>query len=247
MNDQRKIVNDVSFNIRKGEIVGFAGLMGAGRTEIAMAVFGSSYGQKISGEVFVNGKPVNTRTVKNAIDGNIAYLTEDRKGQGLSVIHSVKQNMTIVNLKQFAKMSVINEDKEIFEAEKAKEEFNIKARSINQIIGSLSGGNQQKVCVAKWIMTNADVLIFDEPTRGIDVGAKYEIYQIMNRLVKEGKSILFISSDLPEILSMSDRVYVVNKGEIAGELEKSDISQESVMKCIMNHMNRSEESHATVS
>ena len=244
MNDQRKVVNDVNFNIRKGEIVGFAGLMGAGRTEIAMAVFGSSYGQKISGEVFVNGKRASTSTVRNAINSSIAYLTEDRKGKGLSIIHSVKQNITTVNLKKFAKSSVIDRDKENLAAEKAKEEFNIKARSINQAVGSLSGGNQQKVCLAKWIMTNADVFIFDEPTRGIDVGAKYEIYQIMNRLVTEGKSILFISSDLPEVLSMSDRVYVVNKGEIAGELEKTEISQESVMKCIVNHMNRSEDSYA---
>ena len=242
MNDDRKIINNVNFNIRKGEVIGFAGLMGAGRTEIAMAVFGKSYGQKVTGEVFVKGKPVNTNTVKSAINNGIAYLTEDRKGQGLSLIHSVKQNMTIVNLKQFSKLGVISKDHEISETEKSKTAFNVKASSIDQNVGNLSGGNQQKVCLAKWVMTNADVLIFDEPTRGIDVGAKYEIYQIMNKLVAEGKAILFISSDLPEILSMSDRVYVVNEGEIAGELGKSDISQENVMKCIMSHMNRSEDS-----
>ena len=237
--DLRKVVNDVSFYIRKGEIVGFAGLMGAGRTEIAMAIFGRSYGQKISGEVFVNGEPVNTVSVKKAIDGGIAYLTEDRKAMGLSLVHTLKDNMTIVNLKDFTKWFVISKDHEISEAEKYKEDIGIKASGIDQIAGTLSGGNQQKVSLAKWIMTSADVFIFDEPTRGIDVGAKYEIYQIMNRLVAEGKSILFISSDLPEILSMSDRVYVINKGEIAGELDKSDISQESVMKCIQDHMNRS--------
>ena len=237
--DMRKIVNDVSFYIRKGEIVGFAGLMGAGRTEIAMAVFGGAYGQKISGKVIINGKPVNTHTVKSTIDSGIAYLTEDRKKMGLSLIHSVKDNITIVNLKQFTKWGVINRDHEVSEALKFKEEMGVRASSIGQIAGTLSGGNQQKVCLAKWIMTNADVFIFDEPTRGIDVGAKYEIYQIMNRLAAQGKSILFISSDLPEILSMSDRVYVINKGEIAGELEKSAISQESVMKCILDHMNRS--------
>ena len=241
MNDERKIVSNVSFNIREGEIVGFAGLMGAGRTEIAMAIFGRSYGQKISGDISVNGKPVNTHSVKRAIDGGIAYLTEDRKGQGLSLIHSVKQNMTIVNLKKFAKFAVISGDHEISEAERFKVDLNVKASSVNQTVGNLSGGNQQKVSLAKWIMTNADVYIFDEPTRGIDVGAKYEIYQIMNRLAAEGKSILFISSDLPEVLSMSDRVYVINRGEIAGELHKSEISQESVMKCIMNHMNRGED------
>jgi len=239
-NDARKIVNNVSFNIRKGEIVGFAGLMGAGRTEIAMTVFGRSFGQKNSGEVLIGGEPVNTHSVKNAINSGIAYLTEDRKGQGLSLIHTVKQNMTLVNLNRFTKMGVISGDHEIFEAEEYRKKLNVRASSIDQIVGYLSGGNQQKVCLAKWIMTNADVFIFDEPTRGIDVGAKYEIYQIMNRLAGEGRSILFISSDLPEILSMSDRVYVVNGGEIAGELHKSEISQEAVMKCIMSHMNRGE-------
>ena len=244
LNDMRKIVNNVSFNIRKGEIVGFAGLMGAGRTEIAMAVFGKSYGQKISGKVIVNGKPVNINTVQNAIDGSIAYLTEDRKGQGLSIVHSVKQNMTIANLKQFAMLSMINEDHEVSEAEKFRKEFNVKG-TLNQVVNSLSGGNQQKVCIAKWIMTNTDVLIFDEPTRGIDVGAKHEIYQTMNKLVGEGKSILFISSDLPEILGMSDRVYVINRGEIAGELQGSDITQENVMRIIMAHTNRSGDSGNT--
>jgi putative multiple sugar transport system ATP-binding protein len=239
-NDARKIVNNVSFNIRKGEIVGFAGLMGAGRTEIAMAVFGKSYGQKISGDVLVNGQAVDIHSVKSAINSGIAYLTEDRKVQGLSLIHSVKQNMTIAHLKHFSQFGIIHGDQEIFEAEKYRKDFNVKASSIDQIIGNLSGGNQQKVCLAKWIMTNADILIFDEPTRGIDVGAKFEIYQTMNRLVADGKSILFISSDLPEVLSMSDRVYVINECEIAGELKKPEISQESVMKCIMAHMNRSE-------
>jgi len=240
LNDKRKIVNNVSFNIRKGEIVGFAGLMGAGRTEIAMAVFGRSYGQKITGEILIGGNPVNTGTVKSAIDGGIAYLTEDRKAQGLTLVHSVKQNMTLVNLKKYTKLAVISGDHEIYEAEEYIKKLNIKAAGIDQIVTFLSGGNQQKVSLAKWIMTNAEVFIFDEPTRGIDVGAKYEIYQIMNQLVAEGKSILFISSDLTEILSMSDRVYVVNTGEIAGELQKSEISQESIMKCIMNHMNRGE-------
>ena len=239
-NDARKIINNVSFNIRKGEIVGFAGLMGAGRTEIAMAVFGKSYGQKISCEVLVNGKAADINTVKSAINNGIVYLTEDRKVKGLSLIHSVKQNMTIAHLKHFSQLGIINGDHEIYEAEKSRTDFNVRASSIDQSIGNLSGGNQQKVCLAKWIMTKADILIFDEPTRGIDVGAKYEIYQTMNRLVDEGKSILFISSDLPEILSMSDRVYVINKGEIAGELKKTEISQESVMKCIMAHMSRSE-------
>jgi len=240
LNDSRKIVNDVSFNIRKGEIVGFAGLMGAGRTEIAMAVFGKSYGQKVSGEVFINGEKVNVQSIKSTIDSGIAYLTEDRKAQGLSLVHTVKQNMTLVNLPKYTKFAIISGDQEVSEAEEYKKALNVKASSIDQIVGFLSGGNQQKVVLAKWIMTNADVYIFDEPTRGIDVGAKFEIYQIMNRLVAEGKSILFISSDLPEILSMSDRVYVINKGEIAGELDKSEISQESIMKCIMSHMNRSE-------
>jgi len=249
MDDMRKVVNDVSFNIRKGEIVGFAGLMGAGRTEIAMSVFGRAYGQKVSGEILIDGKPVKVNNVRSAIKNGIAYLTEDRKAKGLSLIHSLRENMTIVTLDKFARFSVINGDDEIIEAEKYKGDLKVKASSINQTAGNLSGGNQQKVCLAKWIMTNADLLILDEPTRGIDVGAKHEIYQIMNRLVSEGKSILFISSDLPEILSMSDRIYVVNEGEIAGELSKSEISQESVMQCIMNHINRgdNDENHSSVS
>jgi putative multiple sugar transport system ATP-binding protein len=241
MNISRRIVKNVNFNVRKGEIVGFAGLMGAGRTEIAMAIFGRSYGQKISCEVLVNGKHVSTHSVKSAINNGIAYISEDRKRQGLSLIHSVRQNMTIVNLKSYTNFSIINNDHEISEAKRYKDSLNVKAHSIDQTVINLSGGNQQKVSLAKWIMTDANVFIFDEPTRGIDVGAKYEIYQIMNRLVEEGKSIVFISSDLPEILSMSDRVYVINEGEIAGELNRTEITQENVMRCIMNHMNRSED------
>lgn len=236
----RQIVHDVSFYVREGEVVGFAGLMGAGRTELAMSIFGRAYGSKISGEVYKNGKLLDLRCVKDAINNGIAYVSEDRKSLGLVPINDIKWNMTLSSLDRdrFSKHNVINKNEEIVAAEEYRKKINIKCHSIEQPVSSLSGGNQQKVVVAKWMMSEPDVLIMDEPTRGIDVGAKYEIYSIINKLADAGKAVIVISSEMPELLGICDRVYVINEGEIAGELQKNELSQELIMKKIMAHIGR---------
>lgn len=232
----RKMINNANFNVRRGEVVGLAGLMGAGRTELAMSLFGRSYGQKISGTVYKDGKQISVHTISDAIKNGLAYVTEDRKQYGLVLINDIKWNMSLASLKNFAsKRGIINKNEEILAAEKYRKTINVKSNSIEQTVGSLSGGNQQKVVLAKWILTHPDILILDEPTRGIDVGAKYEIYCVINQLIDEGKSIIIISSELSEILGMADRVYVVNEGEIAGEFSREAATQESIMKCIMSH------------
>lgn len=231
----RKIINNVSFNVRRGEVVGLAGLMGAGRTELAMSIFGRAYGQKISGQLFMNGKEIHLYTINDAIENGIAYVSEDRKTYGLVLINDVKWNTTLVNLRMLANMGVINKNQEVLTAEEYRKKIGVKTTNLEQPVGSLSGGNQQKVVLAKWILANPDVLILDEATRGIDVGAKYEIYCIINQLVAEGKAVIVISSEMPELLGISDRIYVVNDGEIAGELDKESATQESIMKLIMSH------------
>lgn len=229
---ERKAIDQVNLHIRKGEVVGIAGLMGAGRTELAMSIFGKSYGKKISGSLYKNGKEVNLGTINKAIDQGIAYVTEDRKNYGLVLIDDIKRNITLASLKKISKNGVVNENEEIVEAEMYRKKLNIKASSILQKTVNLSGGNQQKVVLSKWIFTEPDILILDEPTRGIDVGAKYEIYSIINQLAMEGKGILLISSELPEILGMCDRIYVMSEGRIIGELSDEAASQEEIMKCI---------------
>lgn len=231
----RKVINKANFSLRKGEVLGLSGLMGAGRTELAMSIFGRSYGQNISGQVYKNGKPISVKTIPEAVSNGLAYVTEDRKQYGLVLINDIKWNMTLASLHSFSKSGVINQNEEILAAEDYRKRVNIKSNSIEQSVGSLSGGNQQKVVLAKWILTHPDILILDEPTRGIDVGAKYEIYCLINQLVEEGKSVILISSEMPELLGMADRVYVVNEGEIAGELSRQAASQEAIMKCIMSH------------
>lgn len=234
----KQVLKNINIKVRAGEVVGLAGLMGAGRTEFAMSLFGHSYGQKISGEVYMHGKPVSTKTVKDAIANKIAYTSEDRKTYGLVLIDDIKHNMTMAAMKEyFSKNGIVNKNEEILSAEEYKKRINVKATSINQTVGSLSGGNQQKVVLAKWMLTQPDVLILDEPTRGIDVGAKYEIYCVINELAKAGKAVIVISSEMPEVIGTCDRVYVINEGEIAGELDKSELSQEGIMKCIMSHNN----------
>lgn len=235
LNEERVVINHVNLNVKRGEIVGFAGLMGAGRTELAMSIFGKSYGQKISGSLKINGKEVHLDTVNKAIDHGIAYVTEDRKNYGLVLIDTIKNNISLSNLKKLSKNSIINPHEEILVSEDFRKKFKIKSSSILHKAGNLSGGNQQKVVLSKWIFTNPDILILDEPTRGIDVGAKYEIYTIINQLADEGKSIIIISSEMPELLGMCDRIYVVNEGEMAGELSREEASQESIMRCIMRH------------
>jgi putative multiple sugar transport system ATP-binding protein len=231
--ENRKVVNNVNINVRKGEIVGLSGLMGAGRTELAMSIFGKSYGKNISGQVIKNGKEIMVNTVRKAIDNGIAYATEDRKTAGLILIQDIKDNISIANLAKISKKQVIDENMDIQTAEDYRKRLNIKSSSILQKTGNLSGGNQQKVVLSKWIFADPDILILDEPTRGIDVGAKYEIYTIINKLANRGKSIILISSELPEILGVADRVYVMNEGRIVGELDRKDASQESIMRCIM--------------
>lgn len=238
---QRQMIKDVNLHVRAGEVVGLAGLMGAGRTELAMSIFGRSYGQKISGTIFINGKEVTLKSVKDAIDNKLAYVSEDRKNYGLVLIDDIKRNMTMAALRNFfSKKGVVNSNDEIIAAEEYKKKINVKTNSINQTVSSLSGGNQQKVVLAKWMLTQPDILILDEPTRGIDVGAKYEIYCIINELAKEGKAVIVISSEMPEIIGTCDRVYIINEGEIAGELTKEEISQEGIMQRIMAHNRKGE-------
>ena len=231
----RKVIRNVNFHVKKGEIVGLAGLMGAGRTELAMSIFGKSYGHKITGTIKLKGKSVEINSVDKAINSGIAYATEDRKNYGLVLIDSIKNNITLANLTKISKNAVINKHEENLVSEDYRRKINIKSSSILQKAGNLSGGNQQKVVLSKWMFADPDLLILDEPTRGIDVGAKYEIYTIINKLADSGKSVILISSEMPEILGLCDRIYVVSEGEIAGELNREEATQETIMKCIMNH------------
>jgi len=233
--EDRKVINDVSFYVRKGEVVGLAGLMGAGRTELAMSLFGRSYGQRHSGRIKKNGAEVRLDTVSDSIAQGVAYLTEDRKNYGLVLIEDVKSNASLASLDAVSKRQVINRGLEYSAITELQRQMRIRCTGIDQIVESLSGGNQQKVVLSKWIMAEPEVLFLDEPTRGIDVGAKYEIYTIINRLVGEGKSVIMISSEMPELLGMCDRIYVVTEGEIAGELDRERATQETIMSCIMNH------------
>ncbi|WP_199425829.1 multiple monosaccharide ABC transporter ATP-binding protein [Thermaerobacillus caldiproteolyticus] len=230
LHNDRKVINNVSFYIRKGEIVGIAGLMGAGRTELAMSIFGKSYGRKISGQILKNGSEIYLEDVGKAIEHGIAYVTEDRKGNGLILMEDIRKNITLAHLRKISNKFVVNGNEEIIEAEKFLKKLKIKTPSVFQKTEKLSGGNQQKVVLSKWIFAEPDILILDEPTRGIDVGAKYEIYTLMNQLSQEGKGILMISSELPEILGMCDRIYVMSEGRITGELSKEEATQENIMK-----------------
>lgn len=228
----RKVIDNISMHIKRGEIVGIAGVMGSGRTEFAMSVFGRSYGTKISGQLYKDGKEISVKNVPEAIENGLAYVTEDRKNYGLILIEDIKRNISLPNLRKLSKFSVLNENVEVKEAENYRQKMNIKTPSILQKTGNLSGGNQQKVVLSKWIYAEPDILMLDEPTRGIDVGAKYEIYTIINQLADEGKGILLISSEMPELLGMCDRIYVMNEGSIKGELAAADATQESIMKYI---------------
>lgn len=230
---ERKVVDNVSMNVRKGEVVGISGLMGAGRTELAMSVFGRSYGTNISGTVKIKGKEVHMNTIKSAIENGLAYVTEDRKGNGLILSNPIKINTTLANLKAVSKHTVIDKDKEYAVAVEYKEKLKTKCPTVEQNVGNLSGGNQQKVLLAKWMFSDPDILILDEPTRGIDVGAKYEIYCIINQLVAEGKSVIMISSELPEVLGMCDRIYIMNEGRMVGELSGKEATQELIMSHIL--------------
>ncbi|MBN1172828.1 MAG: sugar ABC transporter ATP-binding protein [Micromonosporaceae bacterium] len=229
----RVVVSGVNLRLRRGEIVGLAGLMGAGRTELAMSLFGRTYGANISGRVYVNGRQVQIKTVRDAIDHGIAYATEDRKRYGLNLIEDIKRNVSAANLSKLARRGWVNDHEEFRVADSFRGSMNIKAPSVLSPTGKLSGGNQQKVVLSKWIFTNPDVLILDEPTRGIDIGAKFEIYTIINRLADEGKAVLVISSELPELLGLCDRIYALSEGRITGEVPREDATQERLMQYMM--------------
>ncbi|RAL97749.1 sugar ABC transporter ATP-binding protein GguA [Agrobacterium sp. MS2] len=229
----RQVLHDINVTVRKGEVVGIAGLMGAGRTEFAMSVFGKSYGHKITGDVLIDGKPVDVSTVRKAIDAGLAYVTEDRKHLGLVLNDNILHNTTLANLAGVSNASIIDDIKEMKVASDFRTRLRIRSSGIFQETVNLSGGNQQKVVLSKWLFSNPDVLILDEPTRGIDVGAKYEIYTIINQLAADGKGVLMISSEMPELLGNCDRIYVMNEGRIVAELPKAEASQESIMRAIM--------------
>lgn len=226
----RLICKGSNFYVRRGEIVGFAGLMGAGRTELARSLFGHSYGRYIKGQVYKDGKPVNLRSVRAAIDAGLGYVTEDRKSLGLNLLDDIKTTTVAANLRAISKYTVVDDRKEFSVAEEYRKSLRTKTPSVEEGVAKLSGGNQQKVVLAKWMFTDPDLLILDEPTRGIDVGAKYEIYGIIQRLANQGKGVIVISSELPELLGLSDRIYTIFEGAITGVLDKNEASQESLMK-----------------
>ncbi|NIY71291.1 sugar ABC transporter ATP-binding protein [Marivivens donghaensis] len=231
--NDRQIIKNINLNVRAGEVVGIAGLMGSGRTELAMSIFGRSYGQNISGEVKLKGQVANVKEIDKAIDAGLAYVTEDRKSLGLVLDENIRTNVTLANLEGVSRSGVINENAETTVAEKYRAAMNIRTPSVFQKVGNLSGGNQQKVVLSKWLFAEPEVLILDEPTRGIDVGAKYEIYNIINDLSAQGKGVLMISSEMPELLGMCDRIYVMNEGAFVGELTAAEASQERIMSLIV--------------
>lgn len=229
----RQVIKDISFKVKRGEVVGIAGLMGAGRTELAMSLFGRSYGKDIEGDIRIDGEQVVLENVNKAIDAGLAYVTEDRKELGLILDEPIVRNTTLANLEKVAGRGVINKAQEQKVAEDYRAAMNVRTPSVFQTTGNLSGGNQQKVVLSKWLFTDPKVLILDEPTRGIDVGAKYEIYGIINGLAAEGRGVLMISSEMPELLGMCDRIYIMNEGELVGELNAADATQERIMSFIV--------------
>jgi putative multiple sugar transport system ATP-binding protein len=234
-NPERKKLDGVNIQVRVGEVVGLAGLVGAGRTELAMSVFGHAYGENITGRTLLEGKDVDISTIPKAIAHGVAYVPEDRKEFGLILIQNIKENTTLAKLKKISKASVINEHEENIVAEEFCKRLNTKTPTILQQTGNLSGGNQQKVVLSKWLFTDPRVLILDEPTRGIDVGTKHEIYTIINSLAAQGLACILISSEMPEIIGMSDRIYVMSEGKITAELSGETATQEEIMRNILNN------------
>lgn len=229
----RKVIKGVDLHVKRGEIVGIAGLMGAGRTELAMSIFGRTYGQNISGQVFLHNKEIDTSTVQKAINNGIAYVTEDRKGYGLVLDETIAWNTTLANLPAVARRAVVNAGQEFGVAQDFRQKLNIRSPNVFARTVNLSGGNQQKVVLSKWLFSQPEVLILDEPTRGIDVGAKYEIYTIIAQLAAEGKCVLMISSEMPELLGMCDRICVLNEGTFVAEFSAAEASQEKIMRSIV--------------
>jgi putative multiple sugar transport system ATP-binding protein len=238
LHGDRQVVRNVSFHVRKGEVLGIAGLMGAGRTELAMSLFGRSYGQNITGTARINGADVDLSTVRRAINAGLAYATEDRKTYGLVLDDTIRRNVPLADLEGVAKGMIVNREKEAEVAKRYRDRLNIKSSSIEQETVNLSGGNQQKVVLSKWLFADPDILILDEPTRGIDVGAKFEIYTVIRDLAASGKAIIVISSELPELLGITDRLYVMNEGRFVGEMQTADASQERIMAAIVKSGSR---------
>ncbi len=232
--DGIKVCDHINFNLRKGEVLGISGLMGAGRTELAMSIFGRSYGANIKGHIYMNGKEVFFPTVKSAIKSKLAYVTEDRKGNGLILTESICKNTTAAKLDKVSNHYVLDFDKERIYSEQMAKDMHTKCATVMEDVGNLSGGNMQKVLLGKWLFAEPDILILDEPTRGIDVGAKYEIYCIINKMVAEGKSVIMISSEMPELLGMCDRIYVMNEGRMIAEMDGKEATQEKIMTEIIN-------------
>ena len=232
--DGIKVCDHINFNLRKGEVLGIAGLMGAGLPELSMSIFGHSYGANIHGHIYMNGKEVSFPTVKSAINAGLAYVTEDRKGNGLILTESICKNTTAAKPEKISNHYILDFDKERQYSEDMAKEMHTKCASVMEDVGNLSGGNMQKVLVGKWLFAEPDILILDEPTRGIDVGAKYEIYCIINKMVAEGKSVIMISSEMPELLGMADRIYVMNEGKIIAEMDGKEATQEKIMTEIIN-------------
>jgi putative multiple sugar transport system ATP-binding protein len=235
LHPERKVVKNVDFQLRRGEIAGIAGLMGAGRTEFALSLFGRAWGTAISGRLAINGREVTLSSVPAAIEAGLAYVTEDRKQLGLILADDVRKNVTLASLDQVARRWVIDDFRELKAATDYRNRMHIRCSDVYQETATLSGGNQQKVVLSKWLMTDPKILILDEPTRGIDVGAKYEIYRIINELAAAGKGIVVISSEMPELLGICDRIYVMNDGAFVGEFAKADATQEKIMHAIMRN------------
>ena len=232
---ERQVVKNVSLNVRAGEIVGIAGLMGAGRTEFAMSLFGRSWGRNITGEATIHGKPVDLSSVSRAIRSGLAYVTEDRKQLGLVLGESISRNIALAHLPGVAPKGIIDDMQELSVANSFRRQMSIRSHNVSQATGTLSGGNQQKVVLSKWLFTEPDVLILDEPTRGIDVGAKYDIYSIINSLAESGKAVVVISSEMPELIGICDRIVVMHEGAFVGEVSGDGATQENIMRAIMRN------------
>jgi ABC-type sugar transport system ATPase subunit len=228
-----KILDNINFTVYEREVLGIAGLMGAGRTELVMSLFGS-FGKVVSGEMYLDGKKLNIKSEQDAIRAGLALVSEDRKRYGLILGMEIRENTSLASLENITTMGMIDPNKEIYASHKYVEELRIKTPSIEQRVGNLSGGNQQKVVLSKWLMTNPRILILDEPTRGIDVGAKFEIYTIMNELIEKGVCVIMVSSELPEVLGVSDRILVMHEGKFTGEYSHFNASQETIMRAATN-------------
>lgn len=229
LDPSRKVVDNANLFVRRGEIVGIAGLMGAGRTELTMSIFGRAYGVNISGKIFKDGTQISLPTPAKAIKAGLAYVSEDRKRYGLNLIDEIQHNISVASLRKLVKRGIIDRDQETVVAEGFRKSMSIRTPSVEDVVGKLSGGNQQKVVLSKWVFSDPEILILDEPTRGIDVGAKYEIYTIIQKLAEQGRGIIVISSELPELLGICDRIYALSQGHITGVQPRGEATQESLM------------------